>query len=43
MCSICSGDTNTITVPHPTYSNGMGRDVIQLNAIALGGEYGLNN
>jgi len=43
MCSICSGDTNTIRVPHPIYSNSMGRDVIQLNAIALGGEYGLNN
>ena len=43
MCSICSGDTKTISVPHPTYSNGMGRDIVQLNAIALGGEYGLNN
>ena len=43
MCISCSGETKTISVPHPTYSNGRGRDIIQLNAISLGGENGLNN
>lgn len=43
MCISCSGETKTISVPHPTYTNGRGREIVQLNAIALGGENGLNN
>ena len=44
MCILdCSGNTISITPPHPTYVNEFGKAVIQLNAVALGGINGLNN
>ena len=43
LCVECSGNTFTISAPHPTYTDGRGRAIVQLNAIALGGENGLNN
>ena len=42
-CRICDTVATTITVPHPVYSNQYGQDVTQLNAVQLGGTYGLNN
>ena len=46
-CNICwdgSGYTATIvSVPHPTWTNGQGQAVTQLDAITLGGPNGLNN
>jgi hypothetical protein len=46
-CNICwdgSGYTATIvSVPHPTWTNGQGQAVAQLDAITLGGPNGLNN
>jgi hypothetical protein len=46
-CNICwdgSGYTaSVVSVPHPTWTNGQGQAVIQLNAITLGGPNGLNN
>jgi hypothetical protein len=39
----CSGNTKTITPPHPTWTNGQGDAVILLDAIALGGMNGLNS
>jgi hypothetical protein len=39
----CSGNTISITPPHPTYTNEFGKAVIQLDAIELGGLNGLNN
>jgi hypothetical protein len=43
MCLPCSGETSSVNVPHPTYTNERGKAVVQLNAVALGGENGLNN
>jgi len=43
VCIICSGETSVVTAPHPVYTNGKGDDVIQLNAITLGGPNGLNS
>jgi hypothetical protein len=48
ICVICCPCTpsETITIvnpPHPTWTNGQGQAVIQLNAITLGGSNGLNN
>ena len=45
-CRICcpcgTGSTaNSVSVPHPVYSNQFGQDVTQLNAVQLGGENGL--
>ena len=46
-CQICwdgSGYTATVvSAPHPTWTNGQGQAVVQLNAITLGGPNGLNN
>ena len=42
-CRICDTVATTITAPHPVYSNQYGQDVTQLNAVQLGGTYGLNN
>jgi hypothetical protein len=42
-CVICDTTAVTISVPHPVYSNQFGQDVVQLNAVQLGGTYGLNN
>jgi hypothetical protein len=40
-CRICDGVATTINPPHPVYSNLYGQDVVQLNAVQLGGENGL--
>lgn len=37
----CSGNTRTITPPHPVYTNGQNQAIVQLNAVTLGGN-GLN-
>ena len=40
----CDGTTSHyVNVPHPTYSNEYGKDVIQLDAIEIGGMNGLNS
>lgn len=43
MCLSCSGTTNTVSVPHAIYSDGSGRNIVQLNTVALGGPDGLYN
>jgi hypothetical protein len=43
VCVIdCSGNTVTVTPPHPVYTNGQNQAIVQLNAITLGGN-GLNS
>lgn len=43
VCVIdCSGNTVTVTPPHPVYTNGQNKAIVQLNAITLGGN-GLNS
>jgi len=42
-CIICDTTAITVSAPHPVYSNQYGQDVTQLNAVQLGGTYGLNN
>ena len=37
----CSGNTITVDTPHPTFSNGRGKDVVQMNLVQLGGQNGL--
>jgi hypothetical protein len=42
VCVIdCSGNTVTVTPPHPVYTNGQNQAIVQLNAITIGGN-GLN-
>ena len=42
VCVIdCSGNTFTVTPPHPVYTNGQNKAIVQLNAITIGGN-GLN-
>lgn len=41
-CVICSGETVTVTPPHPVYTNAQFKDVVQLNAVVIGGN-GLNS
>jgi hypothetical protein len=46
MCVVecgVSGDTVSISPPHPTYLNGFGKAVVQLDAVELGGTNGLNS
>lgn len=48
ICQVCTDSSgNTIATeiipPHPTWTDGSGRSVIQLNMIELGGQNGLNN
>jgi len=44
VCVIdCSGNTVSITPPHPTWTNEQGHAVVLLDAIVLGGPNGLNN
>ena len=44
VCVIdCSGNTTTITPPHPTWTDGYGRAIVLLYAIELGGMNGLNS
>ena len=37
----CNGNTVVITPPNPTFTNGKGKAVVQLNLTQLGGENGL--
>jgi hypothetical protein len=39
----CSGNTRSVSVPHPTWTNLSGKAVVILDAIQLGGINGLNN
>lgn len=39
----CSGNTITLNLPHPVWTDGYGTPVTQLNAVTLGGPDGLNN
>ena len=41
-CVVCSGATSTIEPPHPVYTNGQNKAVVQLNAVVIGGN-GLNS
>ena len=43
MCVICSGETSSVSPPHAIYSDGKGRNIVQLNTVALGGPNGLYN
>jgi hypothetical protein len=43
ICVVCSGVTYTISPPHPTWTDTVGKAVVQMNAITLGGPNGLNN
>jgi hypothetical protein len=48
ICVVCcpctTGETVTsVSAPHPTWTNGQGQAIVQLNAITLGGPNGLNN
>jgi hypothetical protein len=39
----CSGNTISISPPHPTWLNEQGKAVVLLDAVALGGMNGLNS
>lgn len=48
ICTVCpdgSGGETAIfaDAPHPTYTDGKGNDIVQLDMVALGGPNGLNN
>ena len=32
-----------VTLPHPVYTNGAGREIYQLDMVVIGGENGLNS
>jgi hypothetical protein len=38
---ICDNSVITIIPPHPTYTNSAGKEVVQMNAVLIGGN-GLN-
>lgn len=40
--SLCTGDTVSVTPPHPVWTNAQNKSVIQFNAVTLGGN-GLNS
>jgi len=42
-CYTCSGDTQTVELPHPTWTNLSGKAVVQMDAVQLGGINGLNS
>lgn len=42
VCVVCSGNTYWVDVPHPVYTNGQFKDIVELNAIVIGGN-GLNS
>ena len=44
-CLDNSGNTtqHVVATPHPTYTNGAGKAVVQLNMVQLGGSNGLNS
>ena len=39
----CSGDTIELTLPHPVWTTNYGMNVVQQDAVQLGGIDGLNN
>jgi len=39
----CSGNTISLSMPHPVATNEYGNEVTQLNAVQLGGQNGLYN
>jgi cell division septation protein DedD len=41
-CKICDGVATTRDTPHPVYTNNQGNEVIQMNAVVIGGN-GLNS
>ena len=41
-CRICEGVANTQDTPHPVYTDNYGNEVIQMNAVLIGGN-GLNS
>lgn len=48
ICQVCTDENGVqtatqITPPHPVWTNGRGKSVVQLNMVALGGENGLNS
>lgn len=44
VCESCDGLTvRQVTAPHPTWTNEKGKAVVLLDAIALGGMFGLNS
>lgn len=42
-CYTCSGVTQTVELPHPTWTNLSGKAVVQMDAVVLGGINGLNS
>jgi hypothetical protein len=42
-CYTCSGDTQTVELPHPTWTNLSGKAVVMMDAVVLGGINGLNS
>jgi hypothetical protein len=42
VCVDCGDGTFTVSVPRPVYTNGQFKDIVQLNAIVIGGN-GLNS
>ena len=43
ICQLCGTDVLPSYTPHPTYTNGRGKAVEQLNAVTIGGFNGLNS
>lgn len=48
VCTTCISDEGTIIqqsieTPHPIWTNGFGKAVVQLESVELGGMYGLNS
>jgi hypothetical protein len=44
ICAIdCNGNAVTLPTPHPTWTNGYGKEIIELDMVLLGGQNGLNN
>jgi len=43
ICEVCSGTTYTVEPPHPIWTDGQNKSIIQLNAVTLGGMNGLNS
>jgi hypothetical protein len=41
--AICDQSVISINPPHPVWTNGYGKEVVQLNMVVLGGPNGLNS
>jgi len=37
----CDGNSILIKTPHPTFTNGRGKAIVQMNLVQLGGENGV--